>query len=666
MPTDDKKKGKLVGAIAGGVTKAVASATTKATLSARDAARVSSYGVRRSAAGGLAPTTTTSSTAETQARSGEILIGPASQFAGTYQAAYGAAGGMFPQSQVYGASVLPTTFTGATPTLLDPRALLDVYNRNPVRPQELIGGNVEDQLRQQAVARKTALEAKLAQLDSGYNMASEQIHGGYRAVADLLTQAQGNYTSGMGSVTAGQAAGNAGVQQSGMQQADAVARILASQGITGVGAGQADAAAASAQAGANAVGSTAAGALAGGQSTLNTFFSGLPALAAMGEAGGIGQAELMRTLTKGRATSDSADAGLSAEQAIRDADLNYRRQVASQDVQATRARDDQVIQSLLAALSGNQQTTNQFKQFNATGTSQAAASTVGDLNARSRAEADARTQAAYRAMEQRNAFAMKVAEDTASQRAAVEKAKLAGLDPAKGEAWLREGLAARQALDGYYNKNIPFKLKAQLVPPAGAKWSKGDSGAITKPDGSVDASKYNLWAEQTGGDAGDLALYMAMKGVTKEQAYRALSDIADQIASTQGVAGEKTPTQNIKVQQDMAKQINARLQAQYNSYSGSGADSGYFNPTTGKLETLPPLLANWSATWEPAPTPGSGLNAPSTPAPAPAPAPTSGSFGPGSFPAFGATAVSTGARQPFRAPAKKKTKATKAPAKKKP
>lgn len=597
MPTDKWTKASLP--MASGTTRPKPNSASRAVTQKKPTAPKTSAPSAPSA---------TAATAATQDRSGEILIGTPESLTGAYQAAYGATGGMFGAAPVYGGTVLPTRFTQAqfTPakaTLLDPNQVTGFFNQYPVRPQELIGGNVEDQLRQQALARKAALEAKLAQLDSGYDMASEQIKGGYRSVADLLAQAQGNYTSGMGSVTAGQAQGNAGIQQSGMQQADAVARILASQGVTGVGADQAGAAASTAQAGANAVGITAAGALSGGQSTVNSFFSGLPALAAMGEAGGLGQAELMRTLTKGRATSESADAGLSAEQAIRDADLNYRRSVASQDVQASRARDDQVLQTLLSVIQGNNQTANSFaqsnasglnqtSQFNASGLSSADAATVGDKNAASANLANARTQAEWNSIKSRQDFAAKMVEIQAEQAAAQAKAEQAAAAAGNNPKELERLRVIAQA-----QKDVNSRV-AGFVDKGAARFfvsaennAMGLKNPILAKDGSIEANNFSAWMAETQMGPDDVLVYLAWKakggaGTPSDpkavsQAEQAIAAMAVVMAQQQlgGIVDPKGNAAVSSAQQDaLAKTLRSAMSEQFNIMVGRGPKASYIDP----------------------------------------------------------------------------------------
>ena len=512
---------------------------------------------------------------------------------------------------VFGARVQGYGVTPWNPTFQDPKAVEALFASRPLSPNQGVGGNVEDQIRTQALARKAALEEKLKALDAGYSQASDQIHGGYQAVGQLLAQAQGNYTQGMAGVTAGQAQGNNAVAQSGLLQSDAVAKILASQGVAGVGADQAAATAGSAQAGANDIGATAAGGLATGQSTLNTFFSGLPSLAAMGEAGGIGQLSLIQALTRARATGDSADAGLAADAGLRAKELDYQRQLASQDVQAQRARDDSLLSALTGAQRDNVGTKNQAGQYNSGQTTQAAATLAGAQNSEASRVATDRTQAAANAAaasanaqnnlrQQQIELAKWKVDNDLKVQAAVLKATHAGVSPASLDKYTKSQAFVVNKVSDFVNRG-GASLFNSPVPGEGQKYKNIPEGFI-KNDGTLDPTKFPEWQKTTGGTTDDLLIWLAYQTQSPDSgrkvSYAQAQGIIKAVAQNLAVAADATapasagsPSQAYSEYQATARELEKSLKRDFDIYTGRNQEqTQYVDHTTGRVVTLAPVL----------------------------------------------------------------------------
>lgn len=472
-----------------------------------------------------------------------------------------------------------------SPKTIDLAQLAKLYDSRPVEQSQAIGGSVEDQLRQQAVARKAALEQRLQTLDKGYAQAQQGIHQGYTAVGQLLAQANQGFQTGMGSVTADQAGANAALNQSGVQRSQALQQILASQGISTVGGAQAGAAADAQQGAVGAAGTQASADLAGGQASTNAFLAGTPALAAMGEAGGIAQANLMQTLARGQATNSSADAGLAQDAQTRSQDLAYRQNLAQGDLEARRARDAAVIQALTSAMTGNLDTINGAQSTNTQNEIGRLQGNLGITNGVA--------QTAYTgAVNERSAqidYAQKVAASTAATQAKLDELRMKGVDP-KMITLLQDGSNRRNNAYSAFMANGGASKILQGFDKTGKPMDAKGGGAFTIIDpktGQVNGDQYANWQKATGGTEADLLFYMAAKVGSGEwsevMANRAIDAMASSVADSRFYGDAQTLKLKGPDIQKAKDQARADLTKQFQSLLGFDVHGGFVDPTTGDV-----------------------------------------------------------------------------------
>ena len=582
----------------------------------------------------------TSPTLGSSALAGAINLGAASGFGQQFDAAgqyvNSGATSYTPQGytpQGYQAPQLgaPQGYTPAqyAPRLIDPNQINSLFDQNPAAQQQYVGGNVDEAIKAQAMRRKEALQQKLAQLDQGYKEASDQIHGGYQAVGQLLAGASGNYNAGMAPVQASQQAANADVAGSNSAVSGLLAQILGSQGAGGsVGGAQAAEATGAQQQAAMAAGQQAAQGFTQQAGTTNAFFAGLPALAAMGEAGGVSRLGLMQLLARNQTTSASTDAGLAAEDQLRQQDLAYRRSLSQDNTQADRARADQRLQAFLSAITGNNSLVNDAGQYNATNktaaaaagasaTNQVSAANVGYQENSLRFGAESGGQALRFGAESNNrAKEFGITNDMqrrslqiqttnylmeAEARAKEAQAKLVGVGAKPEDIAQYQDSKSRltQAISSYYATNVPAKLAAPvaIVDPA---TKKKTSGTILDAEGVVNGNLYAEWSAATKGTAGDLITYMAAQTalgrMTAAQAQQSLRMMAPYVAkeaqSTTLATGSGTENLSAANTQAGIDKIRAEMTKQY-----EGLLSGGLGPTvagydaTGKLVSAQELYA---------------------------------------------------------------------------
>lgn len=524
-------------------------------------------------------TTTSSKTATT---GGQVAPGTLPPGAQVFDLA--TLGASVPSSLTPGqVSYSPISAATVTPNTVN---LAQLTAPSPVIAQP-VGPDIDTQVAQAAKARQEVLRQKLAALDKNYSAARGQIHSGYLAVNQLLGTASANYQQGMAPVMADQNAANAAAAGAGSARSQGIAQILASQGLTSQGADEAAMAAAGDQATTAQSGALGAQGLAASNATNSSFFAGLPALAAMGEAGGIGQSALLQQLASTNTTNSSLDAGMAQEASLRQADLTYRQALAQSNTQAERDMALEQYRQKAAAITGNVAIQNSTASANADREMTAATTNAsGGLTAATTNASNTNSMRSdllnYAANQQtlaenKRQFDLQWDQTKAD---AVAKLSASGAKPADIAAFnsaannLQSSWGQLVQNNGVARLANPFKVDPKAAPVA-----------MIGPDGKLvqDPAVLDAWLKQPQNSVSDVMTYAsAMLGSGRMKAYELepiIAKLADlQYASTSGStvvtaspdAKASGALANQKASQDQLNSIKAAIRTQIESLAYGG------------------------------------------------------------------------------------------------